>query len=72
MNKRSGKNKTNLDKTKISIAPTDKMPKVAKQINASFLGSYSYFQPGRANQYDLGTDNFNGLTDIPLYIALMN
>jgi HKD family nuclease len=29
-------------------------------------------QPGRSTQYDIGTDNYNGLTDIPVYIALMN
>ena len=70
MAKSYGKSKIN--KANIEIAPTQKAPKVAKNINASFLGAYSYYQPGRANQYDIGTDNFNGITDIPMYIALMN
>lgn len=66
MNNRNGKTifKNNIVKTEKT--------KVAKSVKASFLGSYNYFQPGRANQYDLGTDNFNGLTDIPLYLAWMN
>jgi hypothetical protein len=44
----------------------------AKKATAAFIGSYNYMQPGRSTQYDIGTDNYNGLTDIPVYIALMN
>ena len=50
---------------------TDKT-KTAKKATAAFIGSYNYTQPGRTTQYDIGTDNYNGLTDIPVYIALMN
>jgi len=66
MNNRNGK--TIINRGGAEVGKT----KIAKTVNASFLGSYSYFQPGRANQYDLGTDNYNGLTDIPLYLAWMN
>lgn len=66
MNNRNGK--TIVNRGGAEVGKT----KVAKEVRAAFLGSYNYFQPGRANQYDLGTDNFNGLTDIPLYLAWMN
>ena len=77
MSKRSGKNiirnqSVNIDQSPISINPQSQNTKTAKKATAAFIGSYNYMQPGRSTQYDIGTDNYNGLTDIPVYIALMN
>lgn len=77
MAKRSGKNivrnkSFNIDQIPISTNPQNQNNKTAKKATAAFIGSYNYMQPGRSTQYDIGTDNYNGLTDIPVYIALMN
>ena len=69
MNKMNGKNK--VKQLKIDLQK-DNNVKNAKTITSAFIGSYNYMQPGRSTQYDIGTDNYNGLTDIPVYIALMN
>lgn len=77
MAKRSGKNivrnkSFNIDQIPTSTNPQNQNNKTAKKATAAFIGSYNYMQPGRSTQYDIGTDNYNGLTDIPVYIALMN